>query len=373
MQVLEHRLSRNANGMTAILALATDAYAGEGGIARYNRDWLGVWNGARVDLLLLTAADTRAEATPAHVRIVHAGKSRIGLVLAVLARLRGPRPDWVWCGHLHLAPVAALMAWWWRVPMWLQVHGIEAWPRPSRWRRLAAERAQLITAVSRHTRREVLRWWPGAPERVRVLPNTVSEVFAPLPQSSASASAPGPHAGPVLLTVGRLAAGERYKGHDRVLQLLPMLVGVHPDLIYVIAGDGDDRARLQELTVALGVAARVQFVGHVAADRLPDLYRSADLLLMPSTGEGFGIAFLEAMACGTPALGLIGDGSVDALQDGHLGHCVAASDLGPAILKALASRPSPADLSQRTLAAFGRPVFDRHCRSIANSLTASQK
>jgi glycosyltransferase involved in cell wall biosynthesis len=63
----------------------------------------------------------------------------------------------------------------------------------------------------------------------------------------------------------------------------------------------------------------VSFAGFVAPDELVDHYRLADVFAMPSTGEGFGVVFLEAMACGTPVLGGNRDGSVDALDGGRLG------------------------------------------------------
>ena len=78
-------------------------------------------------------------------------------------------------------------------------------------------------------------------------------------------------------------------------------------------------AGLRAKLVGLGVADRVRFMGEVGPDILVDAYRMADLFVMPSTGEGFGIAFIEAMACGTPALGLAVCGARDAFGDGELG------------------------------------------------------
>ena len=126
-------------------------------------------------------------------------------------------------------------------------------------------------------------------------------------------------------------ARERYKGHDRVIQALPQLVAAGHDVIYVVVGEGDDVGRLEALAVETGVADRVRFVGAVNRETLVDVYRAADLFVMPSTGEGFGIAFLEAMACGTPAVGLAIAGANDALADGELGAAVAESDLVGAI------------------------------------------
>ena len=110
----------------------------------------------------------------------------------------------------------------------------------------------------------------------------------------------------MLLTVGRMASCERYKGHDHVIAAIPDLVRRGHDVVYLIIGEGDDRARLEEIARKIGVAERVRFLGAVDQEHLAGSYRMADLFVMPSAGEGFGIAFLEAMASGTPAFGFDG-------------------------------------------------------------------
>jgi phosphatidylinositol alpha-1,6-mannosyltransferase len=139
----------------------------------------------------------------------------------------------------------------------------------------------------------------------------------------------------VLLIVGRMDGRERYKGHDRVIEALPKLTSRDGRrVVFLVSGDGNDRRRLENAAAAAGVSDRVRFVGEVLPASLPDLYRSADLFVMPSTGEGFGIVFLEAMACGTRALGLAAGGAPDALGDGELGILVDMEADFPAALQA---------------------------------------
>lgn len=296
--------------------MVTDAWGGRGGIAQYNRDFLGaIAPAAEVRVLPRHApdpvADLPAGASQAPPR---PGRWRYA-VAAILEAWRRP-PDVVFCGHLYMAPLAALIAQLWRARLMVQTHGIEAWPRPSRWVRWATERADLVLAVSRYTRAQLLSWAAIEPDRVAVLPNTVSERFTPGDRAAARRRfALGDQR--VLLTVGRLAASERYKGQDRVIETLPSLVEAGHDVLYLIAGDGDDRSRLEMLACSAGVGDRVRFLGAVDAEALPDLYRAADVFVMPSTGEGFGIAYLEAMACGTPAVGLAIKGDRDALVPMH--------------------------------------------------------
>jgi phosphatidylinositol alpha-1,6-mannosyltransferase len=237
------------------------------------------------------------------------------------------------------------------------MHGIEAWPRPKRHQRAAVESADLVLCVSRYTRARVLSWAAIEPERVIVLPNTVSEAFNP-GDASALCTKWGLEGKRVLLTVGRMDARERYKGHDLVIQALPQLVAAGHDVVYVVLGDGNDVGRLQAIAVGLGVADRVHFMGEVGLETLVGAYRLADLFVMPSTGEGFGIAFIEAMACGTPALGLCLCGARDAFGNGDLGAAISEGEL-PAAIKRLLVQPKPDlnALATAIRARFGRAAF----------------
>ena len=123
----------------------------------------------------------------------------------------------------------------------------------------------------------------------------------------------------VLLTVGRLSADERYKGHDQVIEAMPQLIERFDNVVYVVAGEGADKSRLESLAKKNGVEKSVRLIGKVSDQELPDLYSVADIFVMPSQGEGFGIVFLEALRCGVPAIGGKFDGSRDALVDGEIG------------------------------------------------------
>jgi phosphatidylinositol alpha-1,6-mannosyltransferase len=124
---------------------------------------------------------------------------------------------------------------------------------------------------------------------------------------------------PYLLIVGRLAAGERYKGHDEVLAALSRLAPTHPRLRLVVAGDGDDRPRLEAAARELGVADRVRFTGFVTPDELDALYARCLALVMPSQGEGFGFVYLEAMRAARPCIALAGTAAAEIIVDGDTG------------------------------------------------------
>jgi phosphatidyl-myo-inositol dimannoside synthase len=348
----------NRSGQTHCLALVTDAYGGHGGIAQYNRDFCGALGecGAAVTVAPRHAPD-RVRVPPG-VKQTPARRGKIAYAVSVLWTALRERVDVVFCGHLHLAPLARLIARLKGAKLILQMHGIEAWSRPSRMRRFAAERADLVLCVSRYTRAHVLGWAAIPPERAIVVPNTVGDAFSP-GDGARLRETLGLDGELVLLTVGRMDTRERYKGHDRVIAALPSLMTLGHNVTYLIIGEGDDRRRLEADARDLGVTERVRFLGAIDAQILVEAYRAADLFVMPSTGEGFGIAFLEAMASGTPALGLAVGGACDALADGELGTAVSEmGDLGAAIARLLnLSKPDPRGLSTATRARFGRGAF----------------
>jgi phosphatidylinositol alpha-1,6-mannosyltransferase len=342
-----------------VLALVTDAFGGRGGIAQYNRDLLSalVRGGVAVSVVVVPRAAPDPVVLPAGLTQDLPRFGRIAYGLAALRAAFAQHFDVVLCGHLYMAPLAWLIARLRGARLIVQTHGIEAWPRPARHRRAAVEAADLILCVSRYTRACVLGWAAIAPERALVLPNTVGEDFTP-GDGSALRVAWGLQGKFVLLSVGRMDASERYKGQDRTIAAIPKLIAGGHDVIYVVLGEGNDLPRLQSLARELCVADRVQFRGTVGRETLAEAYRMADLFVMPSTGEGFGIAFLEAMASGTPALGLNLAGAKDALVDGELGILVAEDALASALPEALSrTRLAPGVLANAVRARFGQQSF----------------
>lgn len=354
-----------------VLALVTDGFGAGGGIARYNRDLmtaLAQSNGVNGVVVLPRNGDPNGRSMPGLSQLAPAhGRLRWSIAALRLAASRSF--DVMFCGHLNAAPLAAFLARATAKPLWLQVHGIEAWQRPHPLIRRAAESAHLITSVSRYTRTRLLAWADIDPARVRVLPNTFAPGFAG-DDRKAVAGKPAHllarhdlSARRIILTVARMSAAERYKGHDRIIAALPAVLARHPDASYVIVGSGDDRPRIEQAAHAAGVAARVVFAGEVAADELPDYFRLADVFAMPSTGEGFGIVFLEAAVCGLPVVAGNRDGSIDALADGRLGRLVDPDDAGQlvsALCDALDGdiRPEPGAIDRFAPANFSRHVDD---------------
>jgi len=253
----------------------------------------------------------------------------------------------------------------WRLPAWLQVHGIDAWEKRSNFIRNGVESADLVTSVSRFTRHRLMQWAGIAPNKIRVLPNTIDRSFKPGEKSQALMRSLCVEGKRVLLTVGRLSASEKYKGYDAVMELLPELLKEYPELFYMIVGEGDDRNRLEEKVKTMNLTRYVRFMRYVEEEDLREIYRIADLYVMPSIGEGFGIAFLEAGASGVPVIGCDQDGTVDALREGYLGKTVKREGLSQAIKESLSKEILRGDaLSRRVQGTFGKNLFQRHLEKL---------
>jgi teichuronic acid biosynthesis glycosyltransferase TuaC len=109
---------------------------------------------------------------------------------------------------------------------------------------------------------------------------------------------------PALVTVGHLVARKR---HADVLRALAVLRDRYPTLRYVIVGDGPERVALEGLAARLGIRERVQFCGQLPPAEAIERARRCTLFVMPSTEEAFGVAYIEAMAGGLPAIGCRGE------------------------------------------------------------------
>ncbi len=343
------------------LLLCTDAYGGHGGIALYNRD-LAEALAARPDCeeVLVVPRVIRSEPGPIPPKITFLADAARGPLhyMRAIARARRAKPDLVICGHVNLLSVACSIA---RDPL-LLIYGIEAWKHRSAVGTRLLHRCAAVVSISAITRDRFLAWshYSG---RTHLLPNAIhAEQYGIHPKRADLVARYGLEGKRVLLTVGRLAREERYKGFDEVLEVLPNL---YDDVVYMIGGGGNDRARLEEKAARCGVAGRVIFTGHFPEEEKADLYNLADLYVMPSRGEGFGFVFLEALACGLPVIGSKHDGGCEALLGGRLGLLVDPAN--PAeieeAIRELLARPATREIPEQ-LEYFSFENFQRRLHAI---------
>jgi len=307
----------------SIVFLVSDAYGGHGGIALFNRQFCEAI-GVPVTVIPRVVRGEIRDVPPNVTFVAEAAKNPFAYLRA-LAAARRSKPELVICGHMNLLPVA------FNRPL-LVVHGFEAWKR----RRASLHKCRGVISVSALTR-DRLVGWSGYTGPTYVLPNAVRlEQYGIRPKRADLVERYRVAGKRLLLTVGRLDSAERSKGFDEVLEVM---AGLPEDVVYMIAGGGNDFPRLQKKAADLGIAHRVIFTGLFDERDKPDLYNLADVYVMPSRGEGFGFVFLEAMACGLPVIGSKADGGREALRDGELGLLVdpeSRAELRAAIVETLA-------------------------------------
>jgi glycosyltransferase involved in cell wall biosynthesis len=348
-----------------ILLLTTDIYGGYGGIALYNRDFaaaVATHPDCEELVVVPRLIPNVPEAIPSKVRFVAgAAKNNFAYFRAIRA-LRRERFDLVFCGHVNLLPVARMFS----KKAALLIYGIEAWkPLRDRVRNRLAVEAGAVISISDVTLARFLSW-SSFVGRTFILPNAIHlDDYAIAPRDPQLVARYGLEGKRVLLTVGRIVAAERYKGFDEVIEVLPDLPA---DVVYLIAGGGNDLARLRKKVEYLGLRERVLFTGLFPETEKPALYNLADVYVMPSRGEGFGFVLLEAMACGVPAIGSRHDGGREALRNGELGILVdpaSSADLRLAIDELLArgEKTIPAGLDY-----FSFENFQSRVHAIVNEL-----
>jgi phosphatidylinositol alpha-1,6-mannosyltransferase len=313
--------------MARALVFLTDAFGGRGGIAQFNRDLL--------TSLSEDPAYTKVVALPRilfeksfrvpkklEFRTESAGSKARYVAESVRAVVR-ERFDVVICSHINLISIAAAAAAAQRVPLLLVVYGIEAWKAPSGFAKKLVKRADAVVAISEYTKRRFLSWSGMDSSKVHVIPCCVDEKrFGIGPKRDDLLRRYRLRGRTVMLTVARLAGIERAKGIDEVMESLTELAREIPNISYLVVGDGNDRERLEEKAVSLGVSNRVVFAGFVAEEEKADHYRLADAFVMPGRGEGFGIVYLEALACGLPIVASSLDASAEVVLNRSFGRVV---------------------------------------------------
>lgn len=231
-----------------------------------------------------------------------------------------------------------------RVRLILLAHGIEVWEPLSGIKKRMLAGCDLILPVSQFTKNKIMSLHGIAAEKCRVLNNCLDPFLPVVIYTGKDKELIGRYgfaAGDrVLLTLTRLAAGEQYKGYDKVLKAMERLVPQYPNLRYLIAGkyDAAEKERLDGLIAKMKLQGHVVFAGFVPEAELAAHFNLADMYVMPSSKEGFGIVFIEAMYYGLPVIAGYRDGSVDALRNGELGLLVdpdSTKDITTAIKKVL--------------------------------------
>lgn len=211
-------------------------------------------------------------------------------------------------------------------------HGIEIWGDLPPYRKMMMNCCDQILSVSQFTS-DRIHSQHQVPSPVLKVLNNCLDPFLPVGFSREPEQALRDKYGftkddTILFTLTRLSSKERYKGYDKVLQALVELKKTHHRIRYLLAGsyDAEEKRHLDDMINNMGLAEYVRIPGFISDDELVSHFSIADIYVMPSMKEGFGIVFIEAMYYGLPVIAGNKDGSVDALLNGELGILVDPMD-----------------------------------------------
>ena len=204
-------------------------------------------------------------------------------------------------------------------------------------------RATTLIANSHNTARILRDSWQVPDDKVKVLhPGMDAERFVPAANDAEFRSRMGWNDRPVILTVGRL---QRRKGQDMLIGALPAVIQSHPNVLYAIVGNGDERERLETLAEEHKVQDNVMFLGEIDDAQMVQCYQQCTLFCLPNRTEradieGFGMVLAEAQACGKAVVAGDSGGTRETMRIGETGlivDCTAPEPLATSLNQLLSS------------------------------------
>ncbi|MEM6262157.1 MAG: glycosyltransferase family 4 protein [Bacteroidota bacterium] len=320
-----------------ILFAYLNAFSQMGGIQQYNKAFMQAGHTVMgVDFHATSVKDHQADVDcryiPSEQVDCFAG-NKLRFLLSTLNRAR--RTDILVLGHINLALLGVLIKLLFpNKAIWLVVHGIEVWHgNLSRVQQVLLGKADRILSVSEFTKNTVVMQHDISPEVFTIFPNTLDPYFS-LPRALQKPAYLLEKYGispqqPVVFSLARLSTTEKFKGYDNVLKALSILKKEKRKMVYLLGGKAqpEERERIEGLVQEYDLEGQVILTGFIAEQEIQAHFLLADVFVLPSKKEGFGIVFIEALACGLQVIAGNKDGSVEALVGGELGTLVNPDDI----------------------------------------------
>ena len=276
---------------------------GNGGIPRFNRNF----NTAIANAKVLSLNDDKPFGSK---------KNKIRFLGRICYYLIRFRPSIVIIGHLNFAPIALLVRLLSGAKCIVLLHGIEAWEERKRLK-WCYRYIDEFWAVSNYTSRLFVNTNNVNEVKLKTIFNTLPSDW-PIKKGVYKS---------FFFSVARLDTSEGYKGIDLTINAVAQLQVLlrKENFQYIIVANGDDVQRHKTMVSDLKIEDIVVFKSNVTDDELQQLYKDCSFFILPSTGEGFGIVYLEAMACGKACVGAYGCGAEDVIADGVTGYLLKPS------------------------------------------------
>jgi len=350
-----------------ILFLMLTAFSSMGGIEKFNRAFMkALLQLSFVKPFFAGLHDQKTDEryVPQQLFQPYHGKQ---LLFVLQNILRSFQQDELILGHINLAVIGVVFKFFKPFKKLTVIcHGIEVFEPQTGLKKKVLQRADALLAVSNFTKEQLINVQQISSKKISIFPNTLDPYFE-LPSRF---SKPGylnkrygiQEGDNILFTLTRLNSNEGYKGYDKVIRVLPKLLQQGIQVKYILAGKADaaEEQRMKALIRELRLEQHVMMPGYIADEEVTDHYLLSDVFVMPSKGEGFGIVYLEALACGLPVIAGNKDGSTEALQFGALGTLINPDDtneLYTAIKTVVQQSNDPQQLQQKMLSFFSFEKF----------------
>ncbi|MXV52835.1 glycosyltransferase [Pedobacter sp. HMF7647] len=365
--------------MKKVLYVGLSCFSQTGGIEKVNRAWLKVLDNLHIDNKIKVKANVLLDKSANEKYIAtnrFEGFKGKKLLFTIKSISQALKKDILVLSHINLAVISVIAKWLKpSLKVIIHAHGIEVWRPLSSIQKKTLADANVILAVSRFTKQQLIEKHKVESRKIIVFPNCLDPFFPKVELNSKPQYLKERYQlrdQPVLFTLARLSSSEQYKGYDKVIEILPALLEKHPDLHYLIGGKADEaeKERIEKLIKETGVQKHVTLTGFVTDEELSDHYQLADAFVMPSEGEGFGISFIEAGACGTPSLAGNRDGSADAVIENQTGMLCDNRDpksIEEITSKLLSRQLNPVDIQAAIFEKYG---FEQYREKISDLLVA---
>src|ERR1700730_7106565 len=329
LESMEHAKLRNRHN---VLFCALDAYSSIGGIETFNRHVINALSTRSSDCVHVRLLKDFQKDLTTRSRAKIVGFSRRRLPFIGCCLKRSFRSSVIILGHINLVILAPLFKLFNRsTKLLLFVHGQEVWNKPEfrnkRWfDEVALRFVDQVISVSSYTATEMSREYRVPLHKFQILPNCVDNATGVSLDPVQARSRRSEARQMTVLTVARLTVSERQKNLHRSIEAFSRVANIGPEAVYCVVGEGELTTELGALAVRLRIAERVQFLGRVTAEGLERLYKDAQVFILLSTKEGFGIVFLEAWLRGVPVICAHKGAPSEIIEDGHDGYVVDPSD-----------------------------------------------
>jgi phosphatidylinositol alpha-1,6-mannosyltransferase len=184
------------------------------------------------------------------------------------------------------------------------------------------KKANKLIANSKNSLDILTNHWDVPVEKIAVLnPGMDGNKFIPAEYDEVVRKGLGWDDRPVMLTVGRL---QKRKGQDMLIKAMPQIIEQHPDVLYAIVGDGEEKENLKSLVTELSLESNVQFLSEIPDETMIQCYQQCTLFVLPNRTigkdiEGFGMVLAEAQSCGKPVLAGDSGGTAETMIVGETG------------------------------------------------------